>query len=415
MKKYIVTKLILCVCSISFSQTQIIINPAATDNNINTYTNAGNQENHICYINSTVTPRNELLVFLPGSNGKPNGNDYFDQLGANLGYHVVGLMYPNSPAVGELCDTSVIKNSFQNVRLEIIDGLDRTPLVSVNQANSIENRIKKCIQYLNTSYPTQNWGQYLDVSGSIIWNKIVVAGHSQGGGHAAMIGKNHVLARVICLASPKDNYRTPTFTNPQYLGIIAPWINQNNLTPKQNYFTFTHIADATGATQAEQQIIFDSLGLRQIADSVSIDGNLPPYKNSRILMTYLLTANGTTINPHSCVLVDNSVPDIFTTSTNKFLKAWTYMLTAATQTVTGIDEERLVASIQIYPNPFFNKINIVNLKHNESFELTNLFGETIYLGDDISEQDFSNLNKSVYFLKILFPNQSNRTFKLIKQ
>jgi hypothetical protein len=227
-------------------------------------------------------------------------------------------MYSNVPSVGSLCDAVADPNCFDNVRLEIIDGTDKSGLVNVNRANSIENRLIKCLKYLSANNPTQNWGQYLDASDNIIWSKIAIGGHSQGGGHAALIAKYHNVARVLCLASPKDTYVN---------GVTAPWINQSNLTPKEKYYTFTHTADATGASPTEQQKIFTLMGLRQIADSISIDSNNPPYNNSRILMTNLATANGSTINPHSCVLVDNAVPDIQGSGTNKFQLAWIYMLT----------------------------------------------------------------------------------------
>ncbi len=298
--------------------TTINVTPSATDASINTYTNASQSENHICYINTNVVPRNQLLIFLSGSGGKPNGNDYFDQLAANLGYHVIGLMYPNVPSVGSLCDAVTDPNCFDKVRLEIIDGTDRTTMVNVNRANSIENRVIKCIKYLAANNPTQNWGQYLDASDNIIWSKIAIGGHSQGGGHAALIAKYHNVARVLCFASPKDTYIN---------GLTASWINQSSLTPKENYYTFTHNADATGASPTEQQTIFTLMGLRLIADSINIDSNNPPYNNSRILMTNLSSANGNTINPHSCVLVDNAVPDLQNNGTNKYDQVWNYMLT----------------------------------------------------------------------------------------
>jgi pimeloyl-ACP methyl ester carboxylesterase len=407
------TLIFIFVFQIAFSQLQTInVTPSVTDSNINTYTDASQQEVHICYKNTAVSARNELLIFLPGSGGKPNGNDYFDKLAANLGYDVIGLMYPNNPSIGSLCDIDTDPDCYLKTRLEIIDGIDRTTLVNVNASNSIENRIIKCIKYLNINYPSQNWGQYLDINDAIIWNKIAIAGHSQGGGHAALIAKNHQVSRVLCFASPKDNYRTPTVANPQYLGIIAPWINQNNLTPKENYFTFTHAADNTGATPAEQLAIFNLLGLNQIAPYIIVDSNSSPYNESRILVTNLSTANGTTINPHGCVLVDNAVPNIQSAGTNIYQQPWTYMLTHST-TLLNENFEINNQKQLVYPNPFSNKINLKNDFGNEELTLINTLGQVVFSGKNIQENDFSNLKRGVYF--IFKTNERDCFQRLIKE
>jgi len=408
--KYLFLIIVLVLTSTaSFAQLQTInVTPSATDVNINTYTNAAQQEVHICYYNTAVTSRNELLVFFPGTGGKPNGNDYFDQLAANLGYHVIGLMYPNDTAIGAICQYQNDSVCFEKNRLEIIDGTDRSIYTSVNRANSIENRLIKCIQYLNINYPSQNWGQYLDINDSLIWNKLAFAGHSQGGGHAALIAKYHDVARVICLASPKDYFVSP-------INMAAKWIDTNHVTSTNRYFSFTHVADQTGCTPAQQQEIFDLLGMRTIADSISVDANTPPYNNSRILMTYLAVANGTTINPHGCVLVDNKVPDIQTTGTNLYLDAWTYMLTANTSTLTSLQNNIINEKIwKIYPNPFSDKINLTNSTGLEDYFLSNMFGQLIWTGKHIDQQNFSNLTNGIYFLKLKRAN-NEQTIKMIKQ
>ena len=47
------------------------------------------------------------------------------------------------------------------VRREIITGVDTSPLVDVNAANSIVNRLEKLLSYLGAYYPKEGWGQYL--------------------------------------------------------------------------------------------------------------------------------------------------------------------------------------------------------------------------------------------------------------
>jgi hypothetical protein len=69
---------------------------------------------------------------------------------------------------------------------------------------------------------------------------------------------------------------------------------------------------------------------------------------------------------------------------------------------------------QCYPNPFSNKINVINTSGEENFELLNIIGQTIWSGRQIEQHDFSDLSKGIYFLKV--KNQSSfQTIKLIKQ
>ncbi len=49
---------------------------------------------HLVYLNPTAKKRNKLVIFLPGTNGKPGGTDAFCQTAADLGYDVLALAYP---------------------------------------------------------------------------------------------------------------------------------------------------------------------------------------------------------------------------------------------------------------------------------------------------------------------------------
>jgi hypothetical protein len=106
--------------------------------------------------------------------------------------HVVNLNYPNSQAVGTLCSgLNTDLDCYGKVRLEVIDGTDRTQLVNVNRSNSIENRLIMLLLYLHARSPGDGWGQYLSADNTLNWPVFVVGGHSQGGGHAGLLGRYH--------------------------------------------------------------------------------------------------------------------------------------------------------------------------------------------------------------------------------
>jgi hypothetical protein len=69
--------------------------------------------------------------------------------------------------------------------------------------------------------------------------------------------------------------------------------------------------------------------------------------------------------------------------------------------------------IQVYPNPFTNHIYLSSKNKNELCQLINQMGEVIYIGKEIEIQDFSNLPKGIYYLKI--NSTFNTQLKIVKQ
>src|SRR3989475_7975918 len=101
-------------------------------------------------------------------------------------------MYPNSVSIATVCGGQPDPNTcYEKVHLEILDGVDRSPFVNVNQANSIVNRLTKLLQFLADSFPDQGWSRFL-AGDEPKWSQIAISGHSQGGGQAAMVAKLHV-------------------------------------------------------------------------------------------------------------------------------------------------------------------------------------------------------------------------------
>ena len=71
------------------------------------------------------------------------------------------------------------------------------------------------------------------------------------------------------------------------------------------------------------------------------------------------------------------------------------------------------SKIKVYPNPFSSKINIDFATGTEIYELYNATGQQIFIGKNIDKQDFLNLAKGNYLLKIV--GETTTKHKLIKQ
>jgi len=121
----------------------------------------------------------KLLVFLP-TGGLTNLPSEFTELGTvagKLGYHTIILAYRNEAPIAALptanppgCGAAELQplnnTCARQARLEILTGdPDLSPVVNVDRANSIENRLNKLLVYLKDHFPEEGWAQFLDASG----------------------------------------------------------------------------------------------------------------------------------------------------------------------------------------------------------------------------------------------------------
>ena len=282
-----------------------------------------------------------------------------------------------------LCGGSSDADCFENVRREIIDCTGRSSLLSVNRANSMENRLLKLLQYLHQQKPGEGWNQFYDASGQLIWEKLVLSGHSQGGGHAGVMAKYRRVARVVFFASPKD------YSNA--LRKPAAWINATHATPTEAYFGFSHAEDDQGCSPQQQLDIYNLLGMNNFGPFINVGGAASPYQNRRILTSSLSVAN-----PHRAVLVDNAVP--LTAGKPTHLPVWTYTLTQAISTTTTIPPSHTVTvpgiitgtgsndpilsgvDFVVYPNPGSGPFSVnltVDRPSAYLLRVTSLTGQTI--------------------------------------
>jgi hypothetical protein len=153
-----------------------------------------------------VSARGKLLVFIPGSRGVPTQYTFILRAGATRGFHAIGLNYENQTAMGSLCQTSLVSDCYWNARNVVVfgGGLPVTGQSPVSSADSIVNRLNKLLVWLKANNPAENWGQFLTADNTVDWSKVVLAGHSQGGGHVGVLAKTVSLSRAIYFSSPED-------------------------------------------------------------------------------------------------------------------------------------------------------------------------------------------------------------------
>jgi len=265
------------------------VQPVATNPSVDT-----SLEPHVAINPSAdVAPANKLFVFLPGTDGIPDMYRLVLRAGASRGFHALGLNYPNPLPVGILC-INQDENCFWNVRREIITGVDHSDLVDVDEANAIAGRLADTIDYLHREDPDEGWDQFLD-NGAVDWSKVVVAGHSQGGGHAGIMAKLYSMSRVVYFASPADW--------DSQSDAPAEWTSRPNETPASRQFGFTHVDD-TLVPYNQLLAIWDSMGLA--GTPVSIDSTSAPFNGSHLLTTRADPSNGSPT--HSATVRDAGTP-----------------------------------------------------------------------------------------------------------
>jgi hypothetical protein len=142
----------------------------------------------------------QLLLFLPGSGMEPDKHDLVLRMGAYAGYHTIGLSYDTrfDPGARDLCPAQRdCAACYGPAREEIITGEPTSLHVTIQKGDSVIRRLFQLLQKLHQDDMVDgrnddHWDSHLDPSNTvmpIVWRNIIVAGFSQGAGHAAYISQ----------------------------------------------------------------------------------------------------------------------------------------------------------------------------------------------------------------------------------
>jgi acetyl esterase/lipase len=210
------------------------ITPQDTDATIGRF-----NEPHLVIFDRHAPASANLLLFMPGTGGRPTSVSDFLHVAVTQGYRAVALSYNDVPAVIAICGRDPNSDCSGKVRHKRIFGEDVTGHVDDTPAESIVNRLAKLLALLDRDHPDEGWGQYLENSAPK-WERIVAAGHSQGAGMAAYLAQRKRVARVVLFSSPWDFYGR----NRQ----LAPWVLEGpGVTPSDRWFGAYHKRENTAA------------------------------------------------------------------------------------------------------------------------------------------------------------------------
>lgn len=191
---------------------------------------------HLAVSEPGVASNGLLLISLGGTSSRPADLLAFDKEAAALGYHVLAIDYPNS-VISTAPRDNPSPAAYDWFRREIVTGDPVSDLVAVDPANSLNSRITLLVDLLARRNPA-GWGAFRNAAG-VDWSRVVVAGHSQGSGHAAYLGKLHPLRGVIMLAGPQDTHPAGP----------VPWLSQPGATPGERYVALLHQNDTFGCAR----------------------------------------------------------------------------------------------------------------------------------------------------------------------
>lgn len=188
---------------------------------------------HIALYDSVGEQRRELVLMIQGTGAPALSCRKFDSCLAAMGYHAISLDYMNEVNT-TVCSGSPDSACFDGFRQEIVFGTPVSDQVKVDTVNSLVNRFAVFLRWLVENDPQGGWDAFL-ADGRPRWERIVVAGHSQGAGHAAYLGKLFPLAGVLMLSGPQDYLQK--FNRP------APWQFVAGQTPAEREYAFLNLQD----------------------------------------------------------------------------------------------------------------------------------------------------------------------------
>lgn len=216
-------------------------------------------------VDTSVPSQGRLVIWLMAHNA-----ELFDRI-AGYGLHGIQVHYANrwfgtlKPAVRDAGDV------LGKIRLEAATGEDVSPQVAIPKADSMRERARQFLLWLDHQNSAGSWSQFLtDDHSDVRWDKVTLAGISHGSTTAARFAMYQSVDRVVMFSGPRDNTET--------------WQGGPSATAPNRFFGFSHVLD-TGWEQDHYCRSWQLLRMNECGPLVNVEQAIPPYGNSRRLIS----------------------------------------------------------------------------------------------------------------------------------
>jgi hypothetical protein len=194
---------------------------------------------YYCTPTTTAAWNGQLVLYLVGARQDPALAHGFAERACARGYAALAPAYRNERAIRDLCGSD--PDCYEGVRREIVTGDDLSPHVNLDPANGLYHRIDVLSAHLARALP-EVWVPIRDALARRDLSGVIVAGFSQGSGHALILAHDSAAARVVLLSGVPDRIRSgePDHGPVTYL---ARWAQSSPKTPGERIFGVNHAAD----------------------------------------------------------------------------------------------------------------------------------------------------------------------------
>jgi hypothetical protein len=196
---------------------------------------------------------------------------------AYAGFRTISLGYVNNVQLNSACgeEHDDPPGCYDDTRYELLFGEDRSDIMDVSLADAAVTRLAVALAALDDIFPKGGWGRYLDASGAVRWEDVVVGGWSAGSGNSAYLAGKRALDGVLFFSGPQDIYPNPKGEG----AVLADWLMEERATPGCVHFGVLNTEDHNEMVPEA----WDFCGLPDVWSDV--DRDAPPYGDAHRLTT----------------------------------------------------------------------------------------------------------------------------------